>query len=109
MSSAASPVPRSDRSTAEEYHPSGAADWCLPWAVGYTEVLMGGDDRFPGLRRSFWENYVRRHLALYITFLHFPNFHFNFHSTIFHLYLELRFVNQVSNKNEYIIIVEQGP
>src|SRR6218665_3847546 len=100
-------VPRSDRSTAEEYHPSGAADWCLPCAVGYklvftsslaksaelpgykldvailtetacqepsiiikdcsssTEVLIGGDDRFPGLRRSFWENYVRRHLALY--------------------------------------------
>src|SRR6218665_870809 len=114
MSSAASPVPRSDRSTAEEYHPSGAADWCLLCAVGYklvftsslakshaldqlsaelsgykldiailtetachepsiivkdcsssTEVLIGGDDRFPGLRRASWENYVRRHLALY--------------------------------------------
>src|SRR6218665_2922005 len=30
-----------------------------------TEVLIGGDDRFPGLRRASWENYVRRHLALY--------------------------------------------
>src|SRR6218665_812344 len=34
-----------------------------------TEVLIGGDDRVPGLRRASWENYVRRHLALHRSLL----------------------------------------